>query len=209
VNSSSDNPFWSHLPHCADCQALTNAYREFLNPVAEDELSFNVNEADDELVARLDSAFDPSSKKDVPSKIIFDIAHWWTRKEFWYSSAAIMVVGVGLFVGQELVGYSDPGFGGDSGFVRGDETIADEFFCTRMGDFLQVTWPEYPDADQVRIILYDGDMAELEKFTNQVAGPLLISSSKLTGLAAYGQVLYLAHDDVLQRGPLFSIPPAP
>ncbi len=201
VNSPTDDPFWNHVTICPDCQALLHAYREFSNPVAGAELPFDLDEADKELAARLDSTFRLPSHQAA--------SHWWDRKEFWYSTAAVLMVGAGLFIGQDFRKTPEPAFRGNSGIVRGHESVTNQCFCAWMSGSLQVTWPEISEADEIKITLFDGKMTELETVTAPMTGSLQIPHSTLTRQAVYGQVIYLAKDDILQRGPIFLIPPAP
>lgn len=200
VNSPSDDPFWSHVSTCPDCQALLHAYQEFNNPVDGVELPFDLDEADEELAARLDPTFR------LPSQ--HNASRWWDRKEFWYSTAAVLMVGAGLFIGQDFRQAPEPGFRENSGIMRGEESAAHQYFCAWKSGSLLVTWPELSEADQIRVTLFDGKMTELETVVAPTNGSLQIPHSPLSKQAVYGQIVFLAKDDVLQRGPIFSIPPA-
>jgi hypothetical protein len=200
VNSAPESPFWIHVPTCPDCQAMVHAYREFQNPAGHGELAFDPVEADQELAARIDSALAQGPGENP---------HWWNRKELWYSTAAVLIVGAGLFLGQDFKSASGPTFNGASGFVRGDEPSPGQLFASWENGSLQVTTPELPEADQVRIVFYDGAMTELLSFTFPVGSPILIAPSPTLEESVFAQVFHLAQEDVLQRGPLFSIPSAP
>lgn len=199
VNTPTDGPFWAHVPTCPDCQALLHAYQEFSIPADGAQLPFDLDEADKELAARLDPVFRRPSQQTA--------SHWWDRKEFWYSTAAVLMVGAGLFIGQDFRNAPEPGFRGNSGIVRGEESTAKQYFCVWEEGSLQVTWPEMSEADQIKIMLFDGEMTELKILAAPMAGSLQIPDSPLLKKTVYGQIIYFAKGDVLQRGPIFSIPP--
>ncbi len=209
VNYPPSHSFWTHIPTCPDCQALVNAYREFKNPAENVDLGFDLDKADTELAGRLESALNLLPLQSSPGNSIPKTNTWWLRKELWYSTAAILLIGAGIFSGQSFIGLSEPRFNGDSSFVRGGEATSDGFFCSAENGCLKVTWPDNNGADQVQIMFFDKNMIELLSCTSVVQGPFQLSPSPLAEQAVYVQIFYLEQRDVLKRGPIFSVVPVP
>lgn len=194
------DPFWIHADNCPHCRARLQAYRRFLAPEeGGEDLDFDLEEADADLTVHLTAALD--NQQGLRGR-----ASWWRASRMYYALAAVLLVGVGIFVAPELTGprtFQRPAAGTA---LRGDDPDGGMFLISAEGDNWQLNWPERPEADQVVAVFFDDALNEVGLAAADASGGLAITRTEAGPDAAYVQIVYLAQGDTLARGPLLQAP---